>query len=186
MRAEFCIFESNAPGLKANFYEPYVDKPRPHPKILLSLSFILLEKKEAKTCLHWLLAVYRETESLDIIITRAFVIVITTTDLRFMHVTQRSRAFCSPHPSKRTTMTPENLWKSCHYRSPSLINKPPRKSTPENAIIIVDLVTSCQKGHVSSRLRDAEALHPRLSGVGAAKSRCTFPLSASSAYRSIK
>ena len=27
MRAEFCIFESNAPGLKANFYEPYVDKP---------------------------------------------------------------------------------------------------------------------------------------------------------------
>ena len=27
MRAEFCIFESNAPGLKANFYEPYVDMP---------------------------------------------------------------------------------------------------------------------------------------------------------------
>ena len=27
MRAEVCIFESNAPGLKANFYEPYVDKP---------------------------------------------------------------------------------------------------------------------------------------------------------------
>ena len=27
MRAEFCIFKSNAPGLKANFYEPYVDKP---------------------------------------------------------------------------------------------------------------------------------------------------------------
>ena len=27
MRAEFCIFESSAPGLKANFYEPYVDKP---------------------------------------------------------------------------------------------------------------------------------------------------------------
>ena len=27
MGAEFCIFESNAPGLKANFYEPYVDKP---------------------------------------------------------------------------------------------------------------------------------------------------------------
>ena len=25
MRAEFCIFESNAPGLKANFYKPYVD-----------------------------------------------------------------------------------------------------------------------------------------------------------------
>ena len=31
MRAEFCIFESNAPGLKANFYEPYVDKPSPDP-----------------------------------------------------------------------------------------------------------------------------------------------------------
>ena len=28
MRAEFCIFESNAPGLKAYFYEPYVDMPR--------------------------------------------------------------------------------------------------------------------------------------------------------------
>ena len=28
MRAEFCIFESNAPGLQANFYEPYVDKPK--------------------------------------------------------------------------------------------------------------------------------------------------------------
>ena len=27
MRAEFCIFESNAPGLNANFYEPYVDMP---------------------------------------------------------------------------------------------------------------------------------------------------------------
>ena len=27
MTAEFCIFESNAPGLKANFYEPYVDMP---------------------------------------------------------------------------------------------------------------------------------------------------------------
>ena len=27
MRAEFGIFESNAPGLKANFYEPYVDMP---------------------------------------------------------------------------------------------------------------------------------------------------------------
>ena len=27
MRAEFCIFESNAPGLKANFYKPYVDMP---------------------------------------------------------------------------------------------------------------------------------------------------------------
>ena len=27
MRAEFCIFESNAPGLKANFYEPSVDMP---------------------------------------------------------------------------------------------------------------------------------------------------------------
>ena len=27
MRAEFCIFESNAPGLKADFYEPYVDMP---------------------------------------------------------------------------------------------------------------------------------------------------------------
>ena len=25
MREEFCIFESIAPGLKANFYEPYVD-----------------------------------------------------------------------------------------------------------------------------------------------------------------
>ena len=31
MRAEFCIFESNAPGLKANFHEPYVDKPTPEP-----------------------------------------------------------------------------------------------------------------------------------------------------------
>ena len=31
MRAEFCIFESNAPGLKANFYEPYVDKPTRDP-----------------------------------------------------------------------------------------------------------------------------------------------------------
>ena len=31
MRAEFCIFESNAPGLKANFYEPYVDKPTLRP-----------------------------------------------------------------------------------------------------------------------------------------------------------
>ena len=29
MRAEFCIFESNAPGLKATFYEPYVDMPGP-------------------------------------------------------------------------------------------------------------------------------------------------------------
>ena len=29
MRAEFCIFESNAPGLKAKFYEPYVDMPKP-------------------------------------------------------------------------------------------------------------------------------------------------------------
>ena len=27
MRAEFCIFESNAPGLKVNFCEPYVDMP---------------------------------------------------------------------------------------------------------------------------------------------------------------
>ena len=27
IRAEFCIFESNAHGLKPNFYEPYVDKP---------------------------------------------------------------------------------------------------------------------------------------------------------------
>ena len=27
MRAEFCIFESIAPGLKPNFYEPYVDMP---------------------------------------------------------------------------------------------------------------------------------------------------------------
>ena len=27
MRAEFCIFKSNAPGLKANFYELYVDMP---------------------------------------------------------------------------------------------------------------------------------------------------------------
>ena len=31
MRAEFCIFESNAPGLKANFYEPYVDMPTRYP-----------------------------------------------------------------------------------------------------------------------------------------------------------
>ena len=30
MRAEFGIFESNAPGLKANFYEPYVDMPSGH------------------------------------------------------------------------------------------------------------------------------------------------------------
>ena len=26
--AEFCVFKSNAPGLKRNFYEPYVDMPR--------------------------------------------------------------------------------------------------------------------------------------------------------------
>ena len=30
MRAEFCIFESNAHGLKANFYEPCVDMPIYH------------------------------------------------------------------------------------------------------------------------------------------------------------
>ena len=35
MRAEFCIFESNAPGLKANFYEPYVDKPIPEASTVL-------------------------------------------------------------------------------------------------------------------------------------------------------
>ena len=34
MRAEFCIFESNAPGLKANFYEPYVDKPSSDPEVV--------------------------------------------------------------------------------------------------------------------------------------------------------
>ena len=28
--AEFCVFKSNAPGLKLNFYEPYVDMPRGH------------------------------------------------------------------------------------------------------------------------------------------------------------
>ena len=27
MGAEFCVFKSNAPGLKLNFYEPYVDMP---------------------------------------------------------------------------------------------------------------------------------------------------------------
>ena len=26
--AEFCVFKSTAPGLKLNFYEPYVDMPR--------------------------------------------------------------------------------------------------------------------------------------------------------------
>ena len=41
MRAEFCIFESNAPGLKANFYEPYVDKPTPPPSLSLSLTLSL-------------------------------------------------------------------------------------------------------------------------------------------------
>ena len=25
--AEFCVFKSNGPGLKLNFYEPYVDMP---------------------------------------------------------------------------------------------------------------------------------------------------------------
>ena len=27
MRAEFCIFKSNAPGQKVNYYEPYVGCP---------------------------------------------------------------------------------------------------------------------------------------------------------------
>ena len=28
--AEFCLFKSNAPGLKLNFCEPYVDMPSDH------------------------------------------------------------------------------------------------------------------------------------------------------------
>ena len=28
--AEFCVFKCNAPGLKLNFYEPYVDMPSWH------------------------------------------------------------------------------------------------------------------------------------------------------------
>ena len=35
MRAEFYIFESNAPGLKANFYEPYVDMPTRYTRTLV-------------------------------------------------------------------------------------------------------------------------------------------------------
>ena len=50
MRAEFCIIESNAPGLKANFYEPYVDKPTAGPNDL-SFSSVYLAVKKAESLL---------------------------------------------------------------------------------------------------------------------------------------
>ena len=52
MRAEFCIFESNAPGLKANFYEPYVDKPTcTHTKVVILMVKFHLGKLR-KTRVH--------------------------------------------------------------------------------------------------------------------------------------
>ena len=42
MRAEFCIFESNAPGLKAYFYESYVDMARADNLVLVKFGFSAL------------------------------------------------------------------------------------------------------------------------------------------------
>ena len=58
MRAEFCIFESNAPGLKANFYEPYVAKPIPAYGFFFFFFFFdvlkLRSQKEKKRTIPWL------------------------------------------------------------------------------------------------------------------------------------
>ena len=50
MRAEFCIFESNAPGLKANFYEPYVDKPIGNNASMQSAMFDSAQVRGALRC----------------------------------------------------------------------------------------------------------------------------------------
>ena len=56
MRAEFCIFESNAPGLKANFYEPYVDKPSSEPEVVCqkSLFWKLPRSQKSTDSRRWL------------------------------------------------------------------------------------------------------------------------------------